>query len=220
MEIKQTNFNTALLLEDDDFIVASQYNIDYIVSHAMTHNNAEFFGKAAVLCERFHSYFHFEQSFAHCLYAKELYNKADIAGAIAEYKAAIFQDHLNIEAHIALLQCYKEIDLMDEHERATKYAHKMNLNLTQITPYKRPFVSFTEYLSFATQHLHTTAVTRGFWIDLVNGNLDKALDGIKKNHSLYHANAGILYRNCHMAYTARGDTALAQHALMRTQNFV
>ena len=87
------NINECLSLNDKHF-ADMNLNIDYLSKSLpeLEHKQQLVIATKCVnLCEKFHSYFHFEQSYFHLLLGK-------LQQSSEQYEAAIFQDPLNYEA--------------------------------------------------------------------------------------------------------------------------
>lgn len=219
----KTDINKALLLKDEHFDDENN-NIDFLNNAATAleslHEKHNLIVHTTKIVERFHSYFHFEQSFFHTQYAKYLEETKQYDKAIAEYKAAIFQDHLNKNAHMGL------IDLLDGEDKdvALKYAASFNLDLNSAQKYQRPYDNFAGYLSFATSSSHEYISTLNLDIPDVFGkyeigdNLEKIIKDVAIRHKLYHKNAAIIYYNYYLILLELSEDDLAKNALRKSRN--
>ena len=73
-------------------------NDDNNIHKLLSQNTLETLHKAISIVNKFHSYFHFEQSFAYLLAAYIMYLKKDDASTKEYLTKAIFQDHINEQA--------------------------------------------------------------------------------------------------------------------------
>jgi hypothetical protein len=132
------------------------YNIDWLCRQQQRFEDYQvktaFFHQAALLCEKFHSYIHYEQSYCHLQLAKLFLIKEQCDEALEQLDAAIFQDHINLEAHYLLIKLCKKKRLTKKLEQASQYAAKLKINFKKITNYCRPYKKFQDYLLFATKN--------------------------------------------------------------------
>jgi len=220
----KTDINKALLLRDEHFDDENN-NIDFLNNTAMAQESLQekhnLIVHATKIVEQFHSYFHFEQSFFHNLYAGYLVKQKQYDKATQEYKAAIFQDHLNKNAHIGL------IDLLDgeDKEGTLKYAASFNLNLNErVAEYQRPYDNFSDYLTFATSSSRDYISSLSLAIPEVFGkyeegdNLEQIIKDVAIRHKLYHKNAAIIYYNYYLILLELSEDDLAKNALRKSKN--
>jgi len=132
-----TNINSVLLLENYPF-KDNHNNIDYLNQLAYTENDLNkrklLLDLAITKIEKFHSYFHFEQSFFHLQLAQELIISEKYDLAQEQIKLAIFQDPLNLQA----------LELKDNFDLVIKKKYLISKN------YSRQFKDFNSYILFAT----------------------------------------------------------------------
>ena len=99
--LKPSKINEALLL-NDDYFSQQEENIDYLVQKALGVESdsikIEILCSAAEKCEKFHSYFHFEESFFHTVDG-DFYQQDDPEHAAICYRNAIKLYPLNKYAH-------------------------------------------------------------------------------------------------------------------------
>jgi tetratricopeptide (TPR) repeat protein len=152
--------------------------------------------KCVNLCEKFHSYFHFEQSYFHLLLGKQ-------QNSSEEYEAAIFQDPLNDEAK-----------------------HLLNSNLTDklYTRDFQSFSEFLKF-AVGNNILNTEYLQGSYWYwydkycetnDL--NFLIKTVETISSAHQLYHTNAAKIYYNRHLCFKSLGNEILAKNDLVKARN--
>lgn len=205
MHLLETDINYYLLL--DNFIFKNpENNIEYLNCKAIASIDLKekllLLTQATKLVEKFHSYFHFEQSFFHLqlalIYLKEgLQDKAKI-----ELDSAIFQDHINQQA-LAL-----------------------STNSSIFEEYKRPHQTFMQYLTFATNDLDPINIDNynpyNYWKDsLLEQNistLKAIIDKIKYLHLHYHQEAAKLYLNRALIFHQLNSSLLAQNDLVKANN--
>lgn len=150
VKLYEININQALSLEEVHF-KNNSHNIDSICRmRGSNQEQLKYLMIAAELCEKFHSYFHFEQSFLNLQLAEKLEQNGELVEAASYYDQAIFQDHLNKRAHLKLLNCYKLLDEPDKIIELQNYQRRFNIELEDDHHYKRPFATFAEYIKFAT----------------------------------------------------------------------
>lgn len=202
MELIELNINNILLL--DDFKFKDPYNdIDFLNHSASLSNNLDqqisLLKQAAHKVEKFHSFFHFEQSFFHLQLALKLFKNNKEKEAREQLELAIFQDHCNDQA-IAIL----------ERKICTKQ-------------YIRIYENFADYLSFATEEkVEYSKKEKGYWLDyldyqqnLQEGTLEKIIDKIRQHHLKYHIEAAKLYLNRAIVFFYQNQLELAKNDLRK-----
>ena len=87
---------------DKSLILSKHNNANYYLSNSDLIQDASVallqISKAIEIIEKFHSYFHFEQSFCYLLLAYAYYCKKDSPAFDLYLEKSIFQDHCNIQA--------------------------------------------------------------------------------------------------------------------------
>lgn len=181
MELIELNINKVLLLENYKF--KNPYNdIDFLNSHAMLHKNSqeqlELLKRATHKVEKFHSYFHFEQSFFHLQLAKNLLKNKKNDEANLQLELAIFQDHCNNQA-IALLE-------------GKAYSAE----------YERIYKNFDDFVEFATEEEVQNSRPASYWLDYAQylelpseQIIKNIIEKIREHHLNYHIEAAKLYVN-------------------------
>lgn len=155
--------------------------------------------KCVNLCEKFHSYFHFEQSYFYLLLGKQTKsNKA--------FEDALTQDPLNREAIHYLEKPEKEFIGM---------------------PYKRDFRHFLDFLEFALGDTAINSpYPQGSYWDMYERylvsndikDLHKTIETIAFAHKAYHVNAAKLYYNRHLCFLKMDNEILAKNDLVKARN--
>lgn len=197
--------NKFLLLKDFAFKDPSN-NIDYLNQQATLKNNLEeslsLLNLATSKIEKFHSFFHFEQSYFHLQLAIE-YSKQNQKEEMEEQlKAAIFQDHLNNQAK----------SMLD---------NKKNNSI-----YQRPYSNFSEYIKFATEEEpNSFNLLDSYWNDYIeyNKNHDKKLlikiiDKIRYHHLHYHEESAKLYLNRAIIFYHLDQFSLSKNDIVKAKN--
>jgi hypothetical protein len=155
--------------------------------------------KCVRLCEKFHSYFHFEQSYFHLLLGKQ-------TKLIQAFEEAVIQDPLNREAIHYLEKPEKEFIGM---------------------PYKRDFRHFLDFLEFAIGDTVVDApYPQGSYWDFYDKylisndvkDLHKTIEAISAAHKIYHINAAKIYYNRHLSFLEMDNEILAKNDLIKAKN--
>lgn len=192
MNLIKLNINEILLLDGIEF----DHDIEALNNQAMKEKSLEkqleLLNLAAKLIEKFHSYFHFEQSYFHNLLAQ--FYQGDKRRE--QLQAALFQDHLNKQAQ----------NLLDGLEDKIKY--------------QRPFPSFSAYLSFALEKPVENAKLKGFWAikPATAENLEEIITQIRKCHLGYHLESAKLYLNRALVFHKSGQLELSKNDLVKANN--
>ncbi|MBN8828772.1 MAG: hypothetical protein J0H68_08705 [Sphingobacteriia bacterium] len=165
---------TALNLKESDFVDYNK-NIEYLTNTEI--ENLISVNEAIKLVNRFHSYFHFEQSYAYNLLADCYFLLQDKQKAIEIYEKAIFQDHLNTIAIKSLIfasdtENSKQKYIAQLSKLNENYEINFNSDLLLIRTnkgYAPQFRYEREYIKFAT--LNSEVLVQNKEVDL----LDKAI---------------------------------------------
>jgi Tfp pilus assembly protein PilF len=199
MELINISINKILLLDQHQF-TDSNNNIDALIAQAarVTDNldRLDFLNKAIIIIDKFHSFWHFEQSYFHLQLAlKHLANK-NMVSAKQQLELAIFQDHCNWQA----------IDLLN--------------NQSSRHIYSRPYKSFVEYLSFATNESPVYINNQGYWQIAANNlnNTEELLKHITDHHKNYHQESAKIYLNRAMIFNKLNQSSLAKNDLVKACN--
>lgn len=233
--IKKTAINRALLLDSSCFS-HQEDDIDHLIKQAANTLNSKealsYLTLAASHCEKFHSYFHYEESYIHSLIGQLEEREGNLDKAIEQYKASIKLYPLNQSAYLMLAKCLERdgdaVGLNELQERASLLGLKI-INVESIPRLRRPFEKFSEYIKFATGAEHQDLLPpeweNNFWLhlDLFHNNNDKhhlerAITLAKENHKAYHYNAGLIYFNCAQIYNNLGKIELAKNAMVKCHN--
>lgn len=210
MKLIATNINSVLLLENYPF-KDNHNNIDYLNQLAYTENDLnkrkQLLDLAITKIEKFHSYFHFEQSFFHLQLAQELIINEKYDLAQEQIKLAIFQDPLNLQA----------LELKDNFDLVIKKKYLMSNN------YSRQFKDFNSYILFATDEENQSLVQQGYW-EWANNNhhtieiLEQIIEKVKKLHLGYHYESAKFYLNRVMIHNMLNEKILAKNDLVKANN--
>jgi len=219
MQLKLVNINQCLSLTDENFS-DQQYNIDYLAQKL--HENINLEEKLSIanrcinLCEKFHSYFHFEESYFRLLLAKNLDNQELY---IKELEAAIFQDPLNYEAKNLLLEI-----LSSEDERLNDHRY---IGHVKTDKYERDFEDYSQFLTFAIGEsaMAHEPPKESYWYNFSRYQerselalLQSTVDIISCNHKLYHGQAAKLYYNRSKIFSSMNCDILAKNDLIKAKN--
>lgn len=198
MELMTLNINKSLLL--DEYIFQRPDNsIDFLNKQAQFASDAaaqlSFLSKASKLAEKFHSFFHFEQSYFHTQLAVMYTDCGKKEEAHEQLQLAVFQDHINTQAKSMLAQTMP-IDIC-----------------------RRPYNSFSEYLNFATGEKRESP-NKGYWCLGFSTimELHQIIEGVKFQHLLYHEEAAKIYLNRALVFSALRERDLAKNDLMKAFN--
>jgi hypothetical protein len=182
MKLIELNINKILLL--DDFKFKDPYNnIDYINQQALLNNAPEeqliLLKLASTKIEKFHSFYHFEQSYFHLQLTQHLLKEGKTEEANEQLKLCLFQDPLNKQAK-SILTPTKE----------------------KISPYKRIYDNFSDYLSFASDEKGKYSGIKGYWQDYLDYKknkqaniLETIINKVRNHHLSYHEETSKLYIN-------------------------
>lgn len=203
--MQQIKINQCLSLSETNFS-DKNYNIDYLASQLYLDISSQekllLATRCVVLCEKFHSYFHFEQSYFHLLLAKRC---SDSQERLTQLELAIVQDPLNHEAK-SLLSNEQSEDAKD---------------------YTRDFKSFADFLMFAAGKTATAGSwpSESYWYyfdEYQQTNklelLIKTVETITSAHKSYHTEAAKIYYNRHLIFAEMGNDILAQNDLIKSRN--
>lgn len=229
MKLLELNINKCLLLEKFNF--TNPYNnIDWLNAKAIATENLEeklkLLNLAASQLEKFHSFFHFEQSFFHLQLAIKYLELGKEEEADIQLEAAIFQDHVNGQA-ISLKQtqslrhveqsetskgCFRDPSLtLEDDDLPLVDSHQV---------YKRVYNSFAQYLKFASGEDFTEEYDEeSYWAfkqDLYG--IENIIEEIKKLHLAYHQESAKLYLNRAIIFKKIGNNELAKNDLTKAHN--
>jgi 2-amino-4-hydroxy-6-hydroxymethyldihydropteridine diphosphokinase len=195
MKLLEIAINKTLFLENFKF-KNELNNIELLNSKAQIADKLleklEWLNLATSKIEKFHSFFHFEQSFFHLVYAKELSQNNLIKESLEQLDCAIFQDHDNQEA-IALKN-----------------------NSFSAQSYQRRFTNYAEYLNFATGEDCSRDATHYHWQEYQH--IKAMIEDLKARHAIYHQESAKLYLNRAMVFKQLNHEALALNDLNKAKN--
>ncbi len=200
MQLLDVNINKYLLLEGFKFTNPNN-NIESLNKRAALTNSLEeqllLLNIATQKIEKFHSFFHFEQSFFHLQLALYYLNK-DEEKAKQQLELAIFQDHNNQQA-IAILG-----------------------GLKSNSPYQRIYINFNDYLKFATEETAEYSGNQGYWNDWENSQdketIENIIEKIRHHHLNYHQESAKLYLNRAIIFHALKQDELSKNDLIKANN--
>ncbi len=201
MQLLELNLNKFLLLDNYQFKDLAN-NIDYLNKKALRTKDPEIalsiLNSATSKIEKFHSFFHFEQSYFHLQLALKFLDENQHEKMLEQLKLAIFQDPLNIQA--------KQILAGD----------------SQTSIYQRPYHNFLDYLEFASEEEVKYLDNESYWNDYLenqqNETLIKIIDKISSNHLNYHQESAKLYINRATIFYKLGKIDLAKNDLVKAHN--
>ncbi len=198
MELIELNLNQVLLLDKFNFQNPLN-NIDYLNRQAALitdlDKRLELLIKATFEIEKFHSFFHFEQSYFHLKLAILYHESEQQKECQEQLELATFQDRMNEQAHSMLTQkLYKT--------------------------YHRPYTEFTKYVTFATNESTQELDPQGYWILNQNNisDLKTIIEEIRKSHLSYHNEAAKLYLNRALTFHHLGKIELSKNDLIKANN--
>ncbi len=204
MQLLELNLNKILLLDNYHFKDSSN-NIDYLNRLTSIQTDLEIalslLNSATSKIEKFHSFFHFEQSYFHLQLALIHLKEKQHEQMFEALKSAIFQDPLNIYAKQILAGDY------------------------QISHYQRPYNNFLNYLEFATEEEVKHSNDQGYWNDYAqyqqtqqNEILTEIIEKIRYHHLNYHQESAKLYINRAIIFYQLGQIDLAKNDLVKANN--
>ncbi len=205
MKLTELGINQVLLLENFQF--KNPYNnIDYLNQQAILADDLNEKLSLLILAtekvEKFHSFFHFEQSYFHLQLSIHLIKENKIDQAKQQLELAIFQDHVNEQA-IALLNG--------------------NKNFPSI--YKRQYTEFMDYLYFATEEKGNSTSINSYWDDYLEYQLnpqlkilEEIIEKIRYYHLGYHQESAKLYLNRAFIFYKLGQVDLFKNDLVKANN--
>ena len=196
MQLIDLKVNEILLLRDI-FFNNSSNSIEFLNDLAKRTKNLEekflLLKEATQKIEKFHSFFHFEQSYFHLQLAISYLKEDNNDKAVEQLELALFQDHLNQQAKSLL--------------EGTKCPEKQL--------YQRQYSNFTDYVSFATEEKKISRIEpekNSYWKIT---NLEKIIEAIRHQHLNYHIESAKLYLNRAMVFYELGEIDLAKNDLVK-----
>lgn len=213
MSLLEIKLNHYIFLKDYNFQDEAN-NIEFLNKKAKESTNInlqlDLLNRATSKIEKFHSFFHFEQSYFHLQFAIELISKKRINDTKNQLEAAIFQDHNNQQA-IYLLE---EVNSSDLTSRVTS----KSLNYDSSTVYKRRFDNYYQYLAFASEEDHIQNHPSNFWKNFFSREAEKIITDLKFFHLNYHQESAKLYLNRAIIFKKLGLIELANNDLRKANN--
>ncbi|MEK6734893.1 MAG: 2-amino-4-hydroxy-6-hydroxymethyldihydropteridine diphosphokinase [Pseudomonadota bacterium] len=199
MNLIEININKYLLLEK--FIFNNPMNnIDELATRSSENLNKrlDLLTLAANKIEKFHSYFHFEQSYFHLQLAIKYLQNNESEKAKEQLELSIFQDHTNNQA----------IQMLKGSE--------------DYLPYERPFKTFSAYIRFATEEDNICSYKNTFWEDWKHNNdiasIIDIIEKIKFHHLNYYQESAKLYLNRAIIFHNLKNYELAKNDLVKANN--
>ncbi len=199
MNLIELNINQILLIDKYSFQNLSN-NIDYLNLQATLVENLDeklaLLTKAAEKIERFHCFFHFEQSYFHLKLAILYSNEGDNEKMRQQLELAIFQDRINNQAKSMI----------------------EGFSAEQV--YQRPYNNFSDYLSYATDEKVEDFELQGYW-QLSQDSIEAIEDiigEIRKHHLNYHEEAAKLYLNRALIFHLLKQEVLAKNDIVKAHN--
>lgn len=199
MKLINLDINQILLLGDYEF-KNSLNNIDYLNRAAISENELsrklELLSLATILVEKFHSFFHFEQSYFYLKLAILYSNINDQKLEKEQLDLAVFQDRLNFQA-ISMLS-----------------------GSAYIEDYKRPYNDFIDYLCFASNEKVTKSKIQGYWSKSQDSieSIKDIIEEIRDRHLKYHQESAKLYLNRSLIFHLLSKYDLAKNDLVKAHN--
>lgn len=239
MKLFDTNLvNTALNI-DSSLFSNEEYNPDIMNAKAIkyyydsNYNQAlDSISQACKLVDRFHSYFHFEQSYVYTQIAEIFFIYLQFDKSVEYLDKAIFQDHLNFQAINRMINsCYK-LGKTDNYKYWLERAEK--LCITDVSClYKPEYQQFIEYVIFATgdktldnnhmlvssyevnTHYHTNRIASEYFSNtdykIALEYYNKSAEILEKSHASYHQNSAKIYLNRSFIYKTINQIELAKN---------
>jgi len=229
MKFLSTNINEALSLQDYYFADQGE-NIDHLTNSLAQSlpigNKLSIATSCVELCEKFHSYFHFEQSYFHTSLAKLYLELQSTEDAVRQLEKALFQDPLNGEALHLLVRTWSQSENPAEVEKYQKHCISHNVNPDDGRSYSRNFRNFTDFLKFAIANpVERAPIEESYWAAYekyqTSSKIEYLMETVEqaaKCHALYHANAARIYYNRHIVFCELGHHDLAKNDLFKSRN--
>lgn len=172
---------------------------------------------AAQKCEKFHSYFHYEESFFYTILSNLVF--ADQKQKFLE--KAVQLSPVNKKALLML----KEIN----HDKNYELEEKLSYIQTLSNDLSRPYDNFLAYMRFATENPELQKISKipanNYWflyeefcktqsVDL----LESTMDDLKNRHIFYHKEAAQIYYALYLLAWENGLHDLARFAITKARN--
>jgi 2-amino-4-hydroxy-6-hydroxymethyldihydropteridine diphosphokinase len=143
--------------------------------------------------EKFHSFFHFEQSFFHLQLAIHYLKHNQKELGQEQLELAIFQDHVNKQA-IQMLKGSSEYPI-----------------------YQRPYDNFSDYIEFATDETIDPGRPLPYQYDNID-SIEEIIKDIRYRHLHYHEESAKLYLNRAMVFYQLGEFDLSKNDAIKANN--
>lgn len=172
------------------------------MEHLYNSHNIPSLLKAAQKCEKFHSYFHYEESFFHTILAS-LIDGDD--------------KRENLE---------KAVKLSPLNQKAFRMLNELDISNDIMS---RPYPQILDYMRFATENNNLQSIKsfshENFWdlFDKFNATADisilkKAMQDLNERHMKYHQEAGEIYHAIHLLASKNNFPDIAKFAILKAQN--
>ena len=228
---------------DQSLILSENNNANYYLSYSDMAKDDSIavtnISKAIEIIEKFHSYFHFEQSFCYLLLAYAYYCKKDSSESAAYLEKSIFQDHYNIQAldfknnnHSTL----ENILLYDKHHKSEtdflNFAIGSHNSFAAIIDMDKAISSLYAYKAQEARKLllnlfydsHRFYIAQAL-LSLFYKEREDALIFLQKSanileikHQQYHQYASFIYKKRASIFVKLGLTELSANDLIKAKN--
>jgi hypothetical protein len=217
------------------------YNILNIPEHIIIENNIhdilqtetlENLNQAVSILNKFHSYFHFEQSFAYLLAAYIVHLKEDAHSTQEYLTKAIFQDHLNEQAlnfynnaSLAYIFFYNK-NIRYEKDFLTFAIGKFVLpkevelldNAIELSISSKIVDTEINYKSHRLDCMKTIIAIYNKELDLANIYVQNAINSIENSHKNYHQFASMVYLKRAEIFELEGQIDLAKNDRLKAKD--
>jgi tetratricopeptide (TPR) repeat protein len=187
------------------------------IEHLYYSDNITNLVKAAEKCEKFHSYFHYEESFFYTMFSN----------LVPSHQKQEF-----LEKAIHLSPVNKSALIMLQQINSSK-TNKLQLKLSHIEKFSdnllRPYKTFLRYMQFATENNTLQSVdvihSDNYWVLYEEFDhkqdieiLEKAMKDLKERHVLYHKEAANIYYALYLLARSNDLLDLARFAITKAMN--
>ena len=197
MSLLEVRLNQYVFLDNYQF-QSDLNNINFLnrqaIESSTLNQQLDLLNKATSKVEKFHSFFHFEQSYFHLQFAIELQKINKLEEARQQFELAIFQDHNNQQA-ISILN-----------------------NSSSYQNYKRPFESYAQFLNFASEEKIKESYQNPHWENFQLSDLEKIIEDLRFRHLNYHQQSARLYLNRAIVFRKLNLLDLAYNDLKKANN--
>lgn len=208
----------SVLLIDSSYYASEQEDMEYLYRSGNVKNLI----KAAEKCEKFHSYFHYEESFFNTI----LSNLLDQREKKIQYlEKAIKLSPVNKHAFMILNVILGNSDLNRKRELELKISSMKSLSENLFHPHE----TFLEYMKFATENNMLEEISSpdfssfwGLYEEYKKNNdistLESAMNDLEKRHILYHKEAAEIYHAIYMIACNNNDEFLGRFSITKAKN--